>query len=387
MFDFTSFGVILLLGGSNFSTLEVEIYLRVLKLPNLPLAALLSIIQLLFTLIFSILYTRIINQVTAQTNPRFSASRPPKLHGTRFVFTLHHYYYVFLPPPRLSPIRSSPASKRPRTTRRSPIWIHNRLLQRTFHQSAWIIILCSANSSAKFSRIRQSHRFTFSRLVIPPRTRSPNQPALKISRPSRHDASRRIGCDAWAWLHHFLRRAASPFFVPIAHTSLRFHLSFALTARAGPSRTSASSRGNFGRVAFRVWQTVDFPILSRATLAPRLCFHGFARRVWRDPCSLVPNIRPFRLPFNVFFPSLAVSLRSGDGDGDPAYAAHHACNSGHRKTAPVRLWRILKCSKFATSSKPTKTNHSCAVFHFPFHKARPYAYLAHRAAESPRSCG
>ncbi|MDO9301980.1 MAG: ABC transporter permease subunit, partial [Anaerolineales bacterium] len=41
MFDFTSFGVILLLGGSNFSTLEVEIYLRVLKLPNLPLAALL----------------------------------------------------------------------------------------------------------------------------------------------------------------------------------------------------------------------------------------------------------------------------------------------------------------------------------------------------------
>ena len=78
MFDFTSFGVILLLGGSNFSTLEVEIYLRVLKLPNLPLAALLSIIQLIFTLIFSILYTRTINQVTTQTAPRFSTSRPPK---------------------------------------------------------------------------------------------------------------------------------------------------------------------------------------------------------------------------------------------------------------------------------------------------------------------
>ena len=38
-FDFTSFGVILLLGGSQFATLEVEIYLRVLRLPNLPLAA------------------------------------------------------------------------------------------------------------------------------------------------------------------------------------------------------------------------------------------------------------------------------------------------------------------------------------------------------------
>ena len=51
LFDFTSFGVILLLGGSRFSTLEVEIYLRVLKLPDLPLAALLSVIQLICTLL------------------------------------------------------------------------------------------------------------------------------------------------------------------------------------------------------------------------------------------------------------------------------------------------------------------------------------------------
>ena len=55
MFNFTSFGVILLLGGSNFATLEVEIYIRALQLPNLNLAAMLSIIQLFFTLIFSIL--------------------------------------------------------------------------------------------------------------------------------------------------------------------------------------------------------------------------------------------------------------------------------------------------------------------------------------------
>ncbi|MCQ3954859.1 MAG: iron ABC transporter permease, partial [Chloroflexi bacterium] len=78
MFDFTSFGVILLLGGSQFATLEVEIYIRALQLPNLNLAALLSVIQLIFTLIFSILYSRTINQVSAQTAPRFSQARPPK---------------------------------------------------------------------------------------------------------------------------------------------------------------------------------------------------------------------------------------------------------------------------------------------------------------------
>ena len=57
LFDFTSFGVILLLGGSNFVTLEVGIYIQALKLLNLPLAAILAVVQLIFTLIFSILYS------------------------------------------------------------------------------------------------------------------------------------------------------------------------------------------------------------------------------------------------------------------------------------------------------------------------------------------
>ena len=46
IFDFTSFGVILVLGGPRFATLEVEIYNQTISLFNLPLAAVLSIIQL-----------------------------------------------------------------------------------------------------------------------------------------------------------------------------------------------------------------------------------------------------------------------------------------------------------------------------------------------------
>ena len=110
MFDFTSFGVILLLGGSNFSTLEVEIYLRVLKLPNLSLAALLSIVQLIFTLIFSILYTRTIIQVTTQTAPRFSlANKPKNIKEKIFVATLCILLSAFFILPLLClPIRSLP---------------------------------------------------------------------------------------------------------------------------------------------------------------------------------------------------------------------------------------------------------------------------------------
>lgn len=59
IFDFTSFGVILVLGGPRFATLEVEIYYQTIGLFNLPLAAALSIIQLVCTLAMTVIYTRL----------------------------------------------------------------------------------------------------------------------------------------------------------------------------------------------------------------------------------------------------------------------------------------------------------------------------------------
>ncbi len=59
IFDFTSFGVILVLGGPRFSTLEVEIYYQTISLFNLPLAAVLSLLQLACTLGLTLLYTRL----------------------------------------------------------------------------------------------------------------------------------------------------------------------------------------------------------------------------------------------------------------------------------------------------------------------------------------
>jgi len=47
IFCFTSFGVILILGGPGYATLEVEIYRQAVHLFNLPMAATLSIIQIL----------------------------------------------------------------------------------------------------------------------------------------------------------------------------------------------------------------------------------------------------------------------------------------------------------------------------------------------------
>jgi thiamine transport system permease protein len=58
IFDFSSFAVVLVLGGPRFSTLEVEIFTQVTAFGNLPAAAVLSIIQLVCTLVLTILYLR-----------------------------------------------------------------------------------------------------------------------------------------------------------------------------------------------------------------------------------------------------------------------------------------------------------------------------------------
>ena len=61
IFDFTSFGVILILGGPKFSTIEVEIYYQAISLFNLPLSAILAVIQLLTTLALTAVYTRLVS--------------------------------------------------------------------------------------------------------------------------------------------------------------------------------------------------------------------------------------------------------------------------------------------------------------------------------------
>ncbi len=59
IFCFTSFGVVLLLGGPGYATLEVEIYRQAIQLFNLPMAAALSLIQILTNLLLMWLHARI----------------------------------------------------------------------------------------------------------------------------------------------------------------------------------------------------------------------------------------------------------------------------------------------------------------------------------------
>lgn len=90
IFDFTSFGVILLLGGPGFATLEVEVFTQAMALFNLPLASILAFIQLICTLILTLVYqyfsTRPVPLVPAAEKASFA--QPIKLGKKIFVATI-----------------------------------------------------------------------------------------------------------------------------------------------------------------------------------------------------------------------------------------------------------------------------------------------------------
>jgi len=87
LFDFASFGVILLLGGPQYATLEVEIYIQALHLLNLPLAGLLSAVQLTATLVLTALYARLARGRNIPLTPRLrgEAQRAPRRTWERLV--------------------------------------------------------------------------------------------------------------------------------------------------------------------------------------------------------------------------------------------------------------------------------------------------------------
>lgn len=77
---FTSFGVVLILGGGRYATLEVEIYYRTAYLPNLSLAAALALVQVLFTFGLMVAYTRLQARLTVPQTLRPRRVTQRRLH-------------------------------------------------------------------------------------------------------------------------------------------------------------------------------------------------------------------------------------------------------------------------------------------------------------------
>ena len=277
LFDFTSFGVILLLGGSQFATLEVEIYLRVLRLPNLPLAALLSVIQLICTIVFSILYSRFASRSVIQTGPHSAESniRKPKtlrekIFVTAFVFLLTSFFLLplsalpFRSLFRLEPDRGQRGEVQYGLTSDyyTELFVNRRgsvfyvpPIQATVNSlsyaGATVILSLLLGFPAAFA------------LAKPTRLERILDPLIMLPLGS---SAVMLGLgfiiSYGAWL-------TSPFLVPCAHTlvALPFVIRALQPAIASIPQRLRQAASSLGASPWEVWKNIDLPILRRATLA------------------------------------------------------------------------------------------------------------------------
>ena len=277
LFDFTSFGVILLLGGTQSATLEVEIYTQATRFLNLPLAAFLSLIQLICTLVFAVLYSRITTQRTTQIAPRSAQSnlRNPRTRRERiliaaFIFMLSSFFILPLSSLPLRSLFRVEADRGQRgeirygltTDYYKELFINRR--GSVFYVPPIQAIVNSIGYAT--ATVGLSLLFGFPAafaLAKPTRLEKILDPLLLLPLGS---STVMLGL---GFILTFGSWLSSPFLVPFAHALVAFPfvvrtLQPAIASIPDRLRQAASS---LGASPLEVWKSIDFPILRRATLA------------------------------------------------------------------------------------------------------------------------
>jgi thiamine transport system permease protein len=277
LFDFTSFGVVLLLGGGQFRTLEVEIYVQATRFLNLPAAALLSMIQLLFTLFFSIIYSWGVTKAIVPINPR-AASLNIRLAKPLWekIFVLAATIFIvilFVLPMAALPARSVVRLEPDRGERGE---FQSSLTLNNYHELT-INRTGSLFYVPPFEAVRNSLIYAFITLTLSLLLGFPAASAL--ARPSKLERlvdpflMLPLGASAvtlgLGYILAFNRWLYSPILVPLAHTTLALpfvirSLQPALTSIPHRLREAASV---LGATPQQVWRSVDLPIIARALTA------------------------------------------------------------------------------------------------------------------------
>jgi thiamine transport system permease protein len=283
LFDFTSFGVILLLGGPGFSTLEVEIYIQSLQLLNMPMAALLSLIQLLCTLAFSILYSRIVERAFVPTTPKPSIARSPtslreKIYVLSFVLLLSSFFIL----PLISlPLRSFTRLEADRG-QRAPITYgvtadyYSELFINRRNSVFYVPPVDAARNSLTYAAVTVA----LSLLLGFPAASALTRPS-RLTRLLDSFLLLPLGASAVTLGLGFIvtfnkpilgnsqALVASPLIIPLAHSiiALPFVIRTLQPALASIPDRLRYAAATLGASPLRVWQTVDWPIVSRAVLS------------------------------------------------------------------------------------------------------------------------
>jgi thiamine transport system permease protein len=280
LFDFTSFGVILLLGGPSFATLEVEIFIQSLQMLNLPVAALLSTIQLLCTLVFSVLYSRVAIKANAPSSQAQNTQGIARTWRSRFFVgcMLILYLTLFVLPMTALPLRSL-ARLDPAMGDRTTVQVAGLTLD--YYRELFVNRQGSLFYVPPIDAIRNSLGYASLTVVISLLLGFPVASAL--ARPGRLERALDpflmlpLGASAvtlgLGYIVTFnqppFHLLTSPWLVPLAHSTIALpfvirSLQPALAAIPDQYRKAAAV---LGASPLRTWMAVDWPVVGRASLA------------------------------------------------------------------------------------------------------------------------
>ncbi len=279
LFTFTSFGVILILGGPGFSTLETEIYRQSVVFLKFPVAAALSILQIIFTYGIMLVYTAFQRRIA--TPIRFQSQRqtlrPPATGRERMLVGVNVALMLLL---LLTPLlalversftdsdghftldyyRELPVNRRGSVLHAPPLQIIGNsvryalltvLLATTLGAlSAWRLAGGARNGSGERpgGRRKRSLGWLDSLLMLP----------LGVSAVT-------LG---FGYIVSLGRLRTSPLIIPLAHTLIAFPfvVRTLLPVLRGIHPSLREAAAVLGASPGRVWREIDLPIVGRALL-------------------------------------------------------------------------------------------------------------------------
>jgi len=275
LFDFTSFGVILLLGGPRFATLEVSIYTQTLSMLNLRMAGLLSFIQLACTIGITLLYTRLNGKRSVPLMPRLRGEtvRTPKSIFEKTTVGLMVAVLIVLLVSPLAALALKSVLQTDAATQTSNLTLAyyrelfiNRndaffyvppakaALNSLFYAAVTVLISVGLGLTASYALVRQRglKRWLDPLIMLPLGTSAVtlglgflitfNKPPLDVS--------------------------SFPLLIPLAHSlvALPFVVRTIQPALASIPASLGESAASLGASPLRVWREVELPIIRRAVM-------------------------------------------------------------------------------------------------------------------------
>lgn len=264
LFTFTSFGVILLLGGPSFSTLETEIFTQYVTFLRPGTAAVLSLIQIICTLIFMSLYAhwQQKSHITLELRPQqANLRRATTKREKAFVRLLVSGLFVFLVAPLLALLWRSLVDSEgnltgayyaalPNLKRGSLIFVPPLQAVRNSLGYALLTVLLAGLLGTLTARLltHKGARWLDPIFMLP------------------------LGASAvtlgFGYVVSFTQLRTSPWLVLIAHTLVAFPfvVRTVLPVLQGIKPSLREAAGVMGASPAQVWREVDLPITGRALL-------------------------------------------------------------------------------------------------------------------------